>query len=61
MPDAMPAEDESNAMIQCFNEHYSCVRFPRGPQIRHLRLVAEIADAGSVTKAADRLFLTSPP
>ena len=27
-------------------------------EIRHLRLVAEIADAGSMTKAADRLFLT---
>jgi len=27
-------------------------------EIRHLRLVAEIADAGSMTKAADRLCLT---
>jgi LysR family transcriptional regulator for metE and metH len=27
-------------------------------EIRHLRLVAEIAGAGSMTKAADRLFLT---
>jgi LysR family transcriptional regulator for metE and metH len=27
-------------------------------EIRHLRLVAEIADAGSMTKAAGRLFLT---
>jgi LysR family transcriptional regulator for metE and metH len=27
-------------------------------EVRHLRLVAEIADAGSMTKAADRLFLT---
>jgi LysR family transcriptional regulator for metE and metH len=27
-------------------------------EVRHLRLVAAIADAGSMTKAADRLFLT---
>jgi LysR family transcriptional regulator for metE and metH len=27
-------------------------------EVRHLRLVAEIADAGSMTRAADRLFLT---
>ena len=27
-------------------------------EIRHLRLVAEIADAGSMTRAAERLFLT---
>ena len=27
-------------------------------EIRHLRLVAEISDAGSMTKAAERLFLT---
>ena len=27
-------------------------------EVRHLRLIAEIADAGSMTRAADRLFLT---
>jgi LysR family transcriptional regulator for metE and metH len=27
-------------------------------EVRHLRLISEIADAGSMTKAADRLFLT---
>ena len=27
-------------------------------EIRHLRLIAEISDAGSMTKAAERLFLT---
>src|SRR2546423_14740702 len=27
-------------------------------EIRHLRLIAEISDAGSMTRAAERLFLT---
>jgi len=27
-------------------------------EIRHLRLIAGISDAGSMTKAAERLFLT---
>jgi LysR family transcriptional regulator for metE and metH len=41
------------------DEAASCARIDAVDlEIRHLRLVAEIADAGSMTKAADRLFLT---
>jgi hypothetical protein len=42
-----------------FDEIHSCARIrPVELEVRHLRLVAEIADAGSMTKAAGRLFLT---
>src|ERR671923_868758 len=41
------------------HEGCSCVRIrPMDLEVRHLRLIAEIADAGSMTRAADRLFLT---
>jgi LysR family transcriptional regulator for metE and metH len=41
------------------HEHRSCASIRAvDVEIRHLRLVAAIADAGSMTKAADRLCLT---